>query len=238
MKVTRAALLTLLAHLSMVAAANAGKAQENALALPESFKEYVPHIHGHHSVFIAPELAEKARMYGDEDDSDHLDVEVPINGHSFKILFSPGPSEDPSFIIRSSFFEEDQYIPGDLVYVSAGGNFYSSTDSNEYYKKSRKFVLSENGLKEVNQAAYLVDYECETFSVATLFQFPCGMGQKVATIPKGNTVRILVEGKEGDCSLPQYLVATSFGLVGWVGSEGGYLDRPGDPLSCLRYMGD
>jgi hypothetical protein len=35
-----------------------------------------------------------------------------------------------------------------------------------------------------------------------------------------------------------YLVTTPFGLVGWVASSGGYVERPGKPLSCLRFLGD
>jgi hypothetical protein len=64
----------------------------------------------------------------------------------------------------------------------------------------------------------------------------------VASIPKGKSVEVLIGDTKNSCAnermIKEYLVQTSFGLLGWVSSSAGYMQEVGKPLSCLMYVGD
>lgn len=225
------------------------------MGVPSSFEKYVPIVLGagyeSGTVYLAPELikfAEKERMNG----SDSLiSISVAIKGEKIVIAFDPGPSEDPTFIVDANGKGEGAIISGSVLYVSSAGNMYSKTMSNEYFEKTRKYKFSSGKIIEVKQPFYYIGKECETSSTMVMYTQKCNKGTAVAVLPKNTITRIvLADFEENSCNeqsdlsgslgdpVMQFLVVTPFGLSGWVSSSGGYLNRPGKPLSCIRYYGD
>ena len=150
-----------------------------------------------------------------------------------------GPSDDPGFVIEIRGDERIYDVGGSTVFVSAEGHFYTSARMNQDYQKRQKYRLSTEGLTEVTQAYYLVDSQCAVTELTQLYSLPCGKGHVVASIPQGGRVQVMLHDANAACAIPQYLVSSSFGLVGWVGSESGLLNiEPGKPLNCISFYGD
>jgi hypothetical protein len=218
--------------------------------VPDSFKNYVSHNLSGNFLFLAPELAEHATItYESPSKVNIIAVDFPFGKSSMTVSFDPGPSGDPAFILDLETHEE--YLPGETLYISSSGFLYLVRKSNEYFEKRLKYSLSGGTLKEIRQPFYQVDLQCETSTPLFMYEEPCNKGNVIATLPQGTLVHILVmENTEHGCPsdivpdnemrdpVESYLVATPFGLVGWVASSGGYVERPGKPLGCLRFFGD
>lgn len=222
--------------------------------LPSSFKEYVPYILGDETdfgtLYLAPELSNKIlknkpqkKMYP------HLSIN--LNKANVSINFDPGMSDDPTFIVQVNNTKEITYISGDILFMSTSGYIYSKNGFNDYFERSTKYLIDKNMIKEVSQPFYFVNMECKSSSALTLYTEQCGKGSKVATLQKDSKVRIvLTEYKNSECKKVstdennygapsmQFLVASPFGLVGWVSTIVGDLERQGKPLSCIRFAGD
>ena len=164
-----------------------------------------------------------------------------------EIGFDAGPSEDPAYFVtvrrgkQSSKFHE---ISGSDLTINARCDLFAVSDTNLDYVHHDKFEIHGMELTRIPQPFYLIDTTCEANGVVQLTSEPCGMGEPVAVLPDKSPVRILLAGQEcGQVAAPgtgpkiAYLVATPFGLVGWVENEQGWVDA-GKPLSCMRYLGD
>jgi hypothetical protein len=220
--------------------------------IPDSFKNYISYEIGDNSVFLHPALAKKAKIVkeSEKDKNDISSVTFPFASDSLSISFDPGPSGDPTFVI--TFKGKEEYLGGEKLYVSSSGSLYLVRKSNEYFEKKLKFRFSGGKLKEVYQPFYLVDQKCKTSTPLSMYDGKCNKGNLIARLPKGANVYILLMEKSDRTGCPSnvvpdneindpvnnYLVSTPFGLVGWVASSGGYVERPGKPLGCLRFFGD
>jgi len=171
---------------------------------------------------------------------------------TIEIGYSRGPSEDPMYglVVHRGKKKLSKIVPAQSLAISSSCQFYASGHTNNSFDMRRKFVVTEKGIKETEQPLYLVNKTCATSSTAILTTEKCGKGTVVATVPKGSDIHIL--GSEwlkskgdfeqiGSCGegKESYLVATPFGLVGWVeNTSGDIYDHPGQPLSCIYVMGD
>ena len=222
---------------------------ESGFKKPESFKNYKKYNLNEMDVFIAPELINglKIKNLKDTDElSDRKGMFFKINGQKVKLMIDPGPSEDYSFVFN--YKGKKTSIAGEIIFISQTGTFYVSNRTNANYEIKRKFSISKDGIKEVKQAFFAVNLECKTSALAILYTKAGDKGTVVAKIPKGKTLKILVNtfksynildlDPENKSFSNDYLVQTSFGLVGWVHSSAGYMRSPGKPLSCLMFEGD
>jgi hypothetical protein len=217
---------------------------------PDSFRDYVSYKLGWNTLLLDPILANAASVKHDSAKSETIaSISFTLRKIPVTVSFDPGPSDDPAFVISLGTSEE--YLAGEKLYISSSGNFYLERKSNEYHEKRLKYSISRGTLVETRQPFYLIDQECEASTPVTIYTGKCNTGGKVATLPEGATVRILVvETDEEVCSsdliadnevedpVDSYLVATPFGLVGWVASSAGDITRPGKPLACLQFFGD
>lgn len=216
--------------------------------VPASFKTYTPYAINYtperlssNFLFLAPELSARAGVFKSSPEQDGFSVKFQIDRAEFVVSFDGGASEDPGFLVESSKMRESAVLGGETLYISSSGRFYSVTRSNEDFEVRRKYVVRNGVLEEVRQPFYSVNMDCTASEDTRLFQMECDGGEEVARVPKGGTVRVLARSTKNGCQKEggQYLVLTSFGLVGWVTSTAGYLHfSEGKPLSCLNYHGD
>lgn len=214
---------------------------------PPSFQGYVPYAIAYEPgfgrgniLFLSPELSASAELFRTTPKQKNYDVRFSIGRTLFTIKYDDGPSSDPGFLISSAALGKATILRGKILYVSTPGSFYVTARTNEDYMVNRKYVIQNKALSEIRQAFYLVDLQCTTSDLLVIYEKKCGKGNIVAKIPKGMSVRVLLNDIESSCSEgEQYLVSTAFGLVGWVSSEAGYMHfKKGKPLSCLNYIGD
>ncbi len=218
--------------------------------IPDSFKQYVAYTLGWNSVFLDPELAEKADIIYESGSKETIQaIDFPLGNYSVSVSFDPGPSDDPAFVL--DFGAGEEYLLGKTLYISSSGSLYLVRRLNDYFEKRLKYRLSDGTLEEIQQPFYQVDLQCETSTPLSMYERPCNDGNVIATLPQGASVHILVmKNDEKGCPadiipdnelrdpVNSYLVSTPFGLVGWVASSGGFDDRPGKPLGCLLFLGD
>jgi hypothetical protein len=222
--------------------------------IPATFSDYQSYYVGDSfdsgTVYLAPGLIDTLVTIKSDQQDTYSNVQLTIQQKTIRIGFDPGPSEDPMFIIHVNGGEQYE-ISGHALYVSASGTLYARTDSDDYFSRARKFNIVMNTVEEVEQPYYLVDRHCKTSTVATLYARQCNGGERVAALPSGTDVHILVaeyhetpcdktrvSNKDGSDRSMSFLVATPFGLTGWVTTTPGYLETPGKPLDCITYNGD
>lgn len=216
---------------------------ESEFKKPESFKDYKQYILDDMMVFISPKLTKEMEIKELKDKNAHAPVKtmfLTIKGEELQLSIDPGASDDFSFVFKHK--GKKRMIAGESVFVSQSGTIYISNRTNQDYEVKRKFQITKSGVKELKQAFLSVNMECETSALATLYSEQGGKGTIVAKIPKGKKVKVLLNAftaseSEMDDS-KDYLVQTSFGLVGWVRSSAGYMQQKGKPLGCLMYEGD
>lgn len=129
---------------------------------------------------------------------------------SYAIEYDEGMSVDPGFTIYKvgnepieigSFSATEIIIPGN-------GNIYLSGHTNNMFNTRRKFKLVGNKFIESKQPFYYVGLETQTNEAITLYASQ-EMKTSVAKLGKDSKITVLLnEGKN-------YLIKTSFGLVGW-----------------------
>jgi len=226
-------------------------ASDNSLS---SFKGYVPYTLGNETdfatLYLAPELSDQI-LKNNPQKKTYSHLSINSNNNIVNIQFDPGMSDDPTFIIKLNKAKEIFYIDGDVIYMSTAGYIYSQNSSNDYFERTIKYRINKNKLEEVSQPFYFVNLECKASAALTLYSEQCNKGSKVATLQKGAMVKIVLsEYKNNECNkvsddenypgsqIMQFLVASPFGLVGWVSSIAGDLNREGKPLSCIRLAGD
>lgn len=223
-------IMVLLQLMMVIVHSHAKEANVVIPSAPESFRSYIPvklenDQWSYGFVFLSPALQKMAEVNKGPEESGNAVMKVMINNKSISIQFDAGMSDDPAFVIQIKGTENIHYLGGTEVFISENGSFYTSTRMNQDYQKRQKYILSDTGLHEVAQAYYLVDSKCSITEPTKLYSLPCEKGNVVATIPQGGNVNVLVHNPQSVCPKPQYLISTSFGLVGWVGAESGGLQK-------------
>lgn len=162
---------------------------------------------------------------------------------SVNILFSPGPSHDPAFIITDSKNNLIWGYPADEMCINSAGVIYTAGHSNKMFNERCKWTFNGKAVKEVKQPFYFVGFKGKSLKSIKLYSQKTG-GEVVATVPVGYEIEVLLSeadtpvDEDGFSSMPMnYLVRTSFGLVGWLRltQDDTYMEPV---LDELRYWGD
>ncbi|CAA6808984.1 MAG: Unknown protein [uncultured Sulfurovum sp.] len=216
---------------------------ESTFKKPASFKDYKQYILDDMMVFIAPNLIKSMQIKKRQDKNTQTSIKtmfLTIHGAEIQLSIDSGASDDFSFVFKHK--DKETMIAGESVFISQSGGIYISNRTNQNYEVKRKFQITKNTIKELQQAFLSVNMECEISALATLYSQQGDTGSIVARISKGKKVKVLFnafttsESNTNDSK--DYLVQTSFGLVGWVRSSAGYMQEKGKPLACLMYEGD
>ena len=113
---------------------------------------------------------------------------------------------------------------------------------NDIYTTYKKYKLSKGKIREIKQPFYKILRECKTSALTKIYSQKHRKGHLIASIPKGKMVKVLLadisDAQGRKTEEREYLVETSFGLVGWVTSKAGHNTLIGKPLSCLIFNGD
>jgi hypothetical protein len=222
----------------------------SAEEIPVSFSGY--HMTSYKAggkLYLSPEIVSK-KTTGKDQLAGYEIISFTIKNNTYGVVFDPGPSEDPNFIIHrfNNGWNEMGATAGYRLFISASGNVYSDALINHYFNVRRKYKLTSSGFEEVKQALLLVDNDCTTSSLVKIRAGENINSEVIAILPKGNPIKIIAskfyfsgddmyKEIESDAGYP-FLVSTAFGLVGWVNVKAGYIDRPGIPVDCIRFMGD
>lgn len=214
---------------------------ESVFKKPASFKAYKHYTLDEMMVFISPELIQGLKITEINDKNTETPKKImvlKIKDEEVKLSIDAGSSDDFSFVFQ--YNGKETMIAGESIFISQSGSIYVVNRANQNYEVKRKFTITQHGVKEVKQAFFSVNMECETSALTTLYSEQGNKGTVVAKIPKGKKVKVLLNAftlSENDSS-KDYLVQTPFGLVGWVSSSAGYMLQKGKPLGCLMYEGD
>lgn len=156
---------------------------------------------------------------------------TPDTTKRYTIVFSPGLSADPYFLIfdvagdslcfcgRTTFCT-DIYIPGD-------GYIYTSGHADSMFDVRRKYTIRDGGLVEIPQPMLYVGMETVTTKKITLTHDRGGTGA-IAELDAGTSITVLVN--DGD----DYLVLTPQGITGWTRIPSGLYT----PIRYLMFRGD
>jgi hypothetical protein len=154
---------------------------------------------------------------------------------SVNVIYSPGMSDDPGFIISTKSDKTIGQFSCIEFYINSLGTVYTSGHVNNMYDRRRKFQVQPDTVIEVKQPYNFVGLKGKTLRDINLYQNKTG-GEIVAVIPKDYEIEILLaESSTKDFEIDQnFLVKTEFGLVGWLRLEG-FSDRV---IEALYYAGD
>ncbi len=168
-------------------------------------------------------------------DSDtYLVATIPNGG--YKLLFSSGESDDPTFYLMSSGGQVIETFECTEFYITSDYVIYTAGHTNNMFNTRRKYILSnEGGLTEVQQPYYYVGLRGQTVQSVTLYSSIIG-SEVVATVGAEDFIDVLLCDTNPETQDMYYLVRTTFGLVGWMRLENGFSYLT--PLESLRYAGD
>ncbi len=216
--------------------------------LPNSFKDFQKielsnEDGGKGTVFIPTQVKYQKNVKSDVNSKYEL-IQFKITNLNFEIGFGSGPSEGPLFSISTTRDAKThkESIEAEKLFISDSGNIFTESRFGHFYNLKRKYVVTEKGIEEQRQPYYLTDLPCKVNEALVLTSQRCAKGETIAVIPKGMTVRVLLAENYNDyynepCSKGKnFLVSTSFGLVGWACSSPGHIIYgPPPQLDCLRY---
>jgi hypothetical protein len=154
---------------------------------------------------------------------------------SFDILYSPGVSDDPVFIISNKNGKTIGSVNCLEFYITNSGIIYTAGHTNNMFNKRQKFQLTPDTLIEIKQPYYYVGLKSKTLSPLTLYANKTG-NDIVAQLPKDYQIEILLCDEGYNDSDMQFLVKTEFGLVGWLRLKSNYEYET--PIEGLFYRGD
>ncbi len=154
---------------------------------------------------------------------------------SLQIVYVPGLSVDPEFIITKTNGKIVGGVPALEFYLNNNGVIYSAGHTNNMFNKRQKFQLYQDTLIEILQPFYYVGLKSKTTSPLTLYQNKTG-SETIAQLPIDYEVEVLLCDTEESKSQKFYLVKTDFGLVGWLRLAEDSTNEP--PVLGLYYAGD
>jgi hypothetical protein len=154
---------------------------------------------------------------------------------SVNIIYSPGMSDDPGFVISTKTDKIIGRFSCKEFYVNNLGTIYTAGHVNNMYDRRRKYQIQADTVTEVNQPYNFVGLKGKTLKDVTLYKDKTG-DKIVAQIPKGYEIEILLaESSTKDFEVEyNFLAKTEFGLVGWLRLDG-FSDRV---IEGLYYAGD
>lgn len=141
-----------------------------------------------------------------------LKTKIKENGADYVVVYSPGPSADPTFMFyKDGNFNQLAFsVPATNLFIPGNGNLYSEGYAALNNDVRRKYIFSNNDIEEVNQPFYYVGKKTSTKQAIKLYATP-KMEQVIASIPANYSIEIVLEHPDK----PMLLIKTKFGLVGW-----------------------
>ena len=141
----------------------------------------------------------------------------PLFKDSLYVLFSHGPSEDPSFGIGTKEGKMLGAVNGLELYLTNSSTFYVNGHTNNLFNKKRKFQIKSDTIAEVLQPFYYVGLQSVTLKDIVLYKDKAGT-EVVASLPKGYKIEVVLTdyGKPDFELEDHFLVRSEYGLVGWV----------------------
>ncbi len=161
-----------------------------------------------------------------------IKTQISSKGDFYNVVFSWGPSADPSF----SFYKDGEkeaiaYISALKLYIPGNGNIYVSGHTNNEFNTRRKFTLKNGKFVETTQPYYYVGLKTTTLKAITLYENE-NLTNKVAFLPKDYNIEVFLKKK----GTSLYLIKTDFGLTGWTKVENSM--RGNETIKGLFYAGD
>ncbi len=129
-------------------------------------------------------------------------------GVTAKVYYSEGASTDPNFTIDINGKTWNAFTEN--LAIKANGIMYTEGNINHSFNERRKYRLTTQGVKEVEQPFLYVGVKDKLLKPAKLYADKSRRSAVIANLPKGYEIEVLVE-QDGF-----YLTRTKFGLVGWL----------------------
>ena len=160
-------------------------------------------------------------------------TKITESGDEYAIMFSSGPSDDPTFLIYKADTPKEPIadIYALELYIPGTGFIYSAGHTNNLFNTRKKFKLSGNKITEVKQPFYYVGKESKTLKAVKLYDSE-SMSNVVAQLPADYSVEVLIN-KAGTNN---FLIKTDFGLTGWVEMENPMYGN--ETVEGIYYSGD
>ncbi len=152
---------------------------------------------------------------------------------SMKFFFSPGPSIDPTFYVLNANNKIVLEFMGEEMCVKSSGIIYASGNVNHMFMVHEKYKIVGEKVVKVKQPFLYVGIKDKLKKNIKLYSKPNKGGGVIATLPKGYKVEVLLSSDNKN-----YLIKTSFGLVGWLTLESDDIYIFGQVIKGLGYMGD
>jgi hypothetical protein len=145
-----------------------------------------------------------------------LKTKIEPSGKNYYVVFSYGPSADPSFMFyQQGNFEQPAFTISALqVFIPGNGSLYSSGHTNNLFNTRKKYQVHNNTLKEIEQPFYYVGLETQTSAPVKLYASE-QLNDVIANLPADYDMEVLINKKGTNL----FLVKTKFGLTGWVKAE-------------------
>ncbi len=156
------------------------------------------------------------------------------------ILFTPGPSVDPVFIITDKNNNPIWAEGGEEMCINSNGIIYLSGNMNKMFNQRMKLRFEKGKVTEVKQPFYYVDVKGKLLKPVKLYSQKNNRGELVATLPVGYEIEILLAEPETDSekAMINYLARTAFGLVGWLQLTENDTYHMDPIVRGLGYLGD
>lgn len=139
------------------------------------------------------------------------------------ILYTPGPSVDPVFSITDKNNKLIWAEAAEEMCINSNGTIYLSGNINKMFNQRMKFQFANGKVTEVKQPFYYVGVKGRLLKPIKLYSQKNNQGQLVATLPVGYEIEVLLsepatstQEYDSQSMMTNYLVRTSFGLVGWL----------------------
>jgi hypothetical protein len=165
-----------------------------------------------------------------------LKTKIAPSGPYYYVIFSAGPSADPSFIFykEGSYDQSALYIMALKVYIPGNGNIYAEGHTNNTFNKRRKFTLSNGKFVEVEQPYYYVGLKTQTLKPVKLYKSK-NLSQVIANLPANYSIEVLINDPENSST---FLVKTDFGLTGWLKIPGENMFGGNEMIKGIFMAGD
>lgn len=161
------------------------------------------------------------------------------------IFYTPGPSVDPRFSITDKDNKPIWKEFAEEMCINSSGIIYTSGNINKMFNQRMKFQLANGKVTEIPQPFYYVDVKGKLLKPIKLYSQKNNSGEVVATLPIGYEVEVLLAEPETDTDengikkqMMNYLLRTSFGLVGWLQLTEGDAYHLNPIVKGLGFLGD
>lgn len=139
---------------------------------------------------------------------------------NLKVYYNEGSSLDPHFFILNSSNKLIWGSIADAMCISSTGIIYIAGNTNKMFDERRKFIIKNETIQEIKQPYLYVGVKGELKKPVKLYSKKDNKGSLITTLQVGHDIEVLVAEElttEDDNTMQMnYLVRTSFGLVGWL----------------------